>query len=299
MNDILKTIEKNPHEVKRLLGIDLAQLEKLLAQAELIYSQRCQEIESQKTRIIKKGGSRKIKLSSKEQILLTLIYLRHAVSFQLLGIQFGISESAAHYIFHRWLPILIDFLPASLLEQVKNFESETEFVREILAELQLIVDSCEQARERPGEDREQKKFYSGKKKNHTMKNQLIVLPDGKDIVDVVTGQPGPTSDINIFRERKDNFLPSQKFIGDKAYQGESQITSPQKKPRGEQLTYLEKQKNKEISKPRIYVEHLIRLLKIFKVAGERFRLDCKNYDSVILAICGLVRLRINALILPT
>jgi hypothetical protein len=28
-----------------------------------------------------------------------------------------------------------------------------------------------------------------------MKNQLIVLPDGKDIVDVVAGKPGPKSDI--------------------------------------------------------------------------------------------------------
>ncbi len=92
MKDILQTIEKNPHEVKRLIGIDVDQLEKLITQAELIYNQRCQEIERQKKRIIKKGGGRKIKLSIKEQILLTLIYLRHAVTFQLLGIQFGISE---------------------------------------------------------------------------------------------------------------------------------------------------------------------------------------------------------------
>lgn len=172
-------------------------------------------------------------------------------------------------------------------------------LKKILGELQLIVDSCAQPRERPGEYHEQKRYYSGKKKNHTMKNQLIVLPSGKDIVDVVTGQPGAKSDINIFRERKDNFSREQKFIGDKAYEGESQITSPQKKPKGGELTLVEKATNKEISKSRIFVEHLIRLVKIFKVAGEIFRLNCKNYDSAILAICGLVRLRINALILTT
>ena len=33
-----------------------------------------------------------------------------------------------------------------------------------------------------------------------MKNQLIVLPKGKDIVDVVAGQPGSKSDINILGE---------------------------------------------------------------------------------------------------
>jgi len=44
-------------------------------------------------RIIKKGGGRKVKLSIEEQILLTLIYLRHLTTFQLLGIQFEVSES--------------------------------------------------------------------------------------------------------------------------------------------------------------------------------------------------------------
>jgi len=203
MNEILKTIEKNPHEVKRLIGIDEAQLEKLITQAELLYNQKSQELERKKKRINKKGGGRKIKLCTKEQILLTLIYLRHAVTFQLVGIQFGISESAAHYgaiecpnafghrapyIFHRWLPIIIEVLPASLLSQVKKSESDTEFILEILAQLQLIVDSCEQVRERPSDYQSQKKFYSGKKKSHTMKNQLIVLPEGKDIVDVVAGE---------------------------------------------------------------------------------------------------------------
>jgi len=71
--------------------------------------------------------------------------------------------------------------------------------------------------ERPGEYQEQKKYYSGKKANHTRKGQLIVLPNGKDIVDVVAGKPGPKSDINLFRETKKEFNEQQKFSGDKAY----------------------------------------------------------------------------------
>jgi uncharacterized protein YceH (UPF0502 family) len=88
MKDLLQTIEKNPHSVNRLIGIDVDQLEKLIRQGELIYNQEKQEIERKKKRIIKKGGGRTIKLSVKEQILLTLLYLRHAVTFQVLGIQF-------------------------------------------------------------------------------------------------------------------------------------------------------------------------------------------------------------------
>jgi hypothetical protein len=42
----------------------------------------------------------------------------------------------------------------------------------------------------------------------------------------------------------------------------------------------------------------IRTVKIFRVSQERFRLNTKKYEQVILTICRIVRLRIGALILP-
>ena len=80
---------------------------------------------------------------------------------------------------------------------MKNQVSEREVVQELLTEFELLVDSTEQHRERPGEYKEQKKFFSGKKKKHTFKNQFIILPEAQDIVDVIVDQPGPVSDINL------------------------------------------------------------------------------------------------------
>jgi hypothetical protein len=219
-------------------------------------------------------------------------------TFQLLGIQFGVSESTANDTFNYWFPLLQELLPSSLLEQVKKNASDSEIVKEMLTGFELIVDSCEQPRERPGEYEEQKKYYSGKKKNHTMKNQIIVLPNGDDIVDVVAGKPGPKSDINLFRERQKGFDPRQRFNGDKAYEGESSIKTPKKKPKKGELTSLEKEKNKQLASERIFVEHLIRIVKIFRVASERFRLNPRKYEQIIMTICGLVRLRIGTLVLP-
>jgi len=82
------------------------------------------------------------------------------------------------------------------------------------------VDSYEQPIERPSSYDDQKKYYSGKKKAHTRKSQLIVLPNGKDIVDVVAGKPGPKSDIKLFQETPKEFELQQRFNGDKAYVGE-------------------------------------------------------------------------------
>lgn len=47
-------------------------------------------------------------------------YLSQLHTFQYLGVQFGVSESTANNIFHYWLDIFTDLLPASLLEQVKK-----------------------------------------------------------------------------------------------------------------------------------------------------------------------------------
>ncbi len=124
------------------------------------------------------------------------------------------------------------------------------------------------------------------------------MPDATDIVDVITGEPGPKSDITLFRENRDNFDPKQKFKADIAYIGEDLINTPIKTPRNGQLTIHQKELNKVFSSKRVFVEHRIRSVKIFRVVQERFRLKSKKYEQVILTICGLVRLRIGALILP-
>ena len=59
----------------------------------------------------------------------------------------------------------------------------------------------------------------------------------------------------------------------------------------------QKQDNKVFSSNRIFVEHLIRLVKIFQIASQRFKLKTNVYNDIILTICGLVRLRIGSLVL--
>ena len=54
-----------------------------------------------------------------------------------------------------------------------------------------------------------------------------------------------------------------------------------------------KEENQEKPKKRIFLEHVIRLIKIFILPRERFRLKDNNYRKVILKICSLVRLRIG------
>lgn len=92
------------------------------------------------------------------------------------------------------------------------------------------------------------------------------------------------------------FETDQIFEGDKAYQGGENITTRHKKPRQRELTTKQKAENKEFSSKRIFIEHVIRLVKIFQIAREKFTLNQGTYEQVILTICGLVSLRVGALI---
>ncbi|MEG4575033.1 transposase family protein, partial [Microcoleus sp. N3A4] len=103
MSLILEYLEKHPKEAKRLIGITAVQFQDLCSHAEILSQQKSEQVEINKIRINRKGAGCKPKLSIKEQVLLTLVYLSQLHTFQYLGIQFEVSESTAHNIFHKWV----------------------------------------------------------------------------------------------------------------------------------------------------------------------------------------------------
>ncbi len=286
-------IEQYPERTTSLLGINHQKWQQLVKLASACYEQQQQKSELKKVRINAVGAGRKPILSQKEEIGLCLFYLRQMPTFEVLGMQFGVSKTQANDTFHKWLLILRQILPASLLEQLENQPQNRAMLLSFLEEIELLVDTTEQARERPLPYLEQKQFYSGKQKAHTFKNSLISCSVGEDIIDVVIGARGPEADKNLLSQQQAKFSSSQRFIGDKAYIGTPQTVTPAKKPRGRELTSEQKQENQKISQQRIFIEHLIRRLKIFRIAGSKFRLNPKNYPLAIYTICGLVRLRLG------
>jgi hypothetical protein len=125
MKNPLHYIQEYPHRTKQILGITLAQFRGLIAQAEINHNKLQAEIERSKVRLNKKGGGRQPQLEISESVCLCLFYLRQMPTFEVLGLQFGISKTAANDTFHYWLRILKEILPASILEQVKKMTVTT------------------------------------------------------------------------------------------------------------------------------------------------------------------------------
>lgn len=293
MKNISQYIEKYPQRTRSILGLDVEELHQLSNKLKQVEAQRQAECKHNEPDSNAKGAGRHCHLSLDEQIHLCLLYLRHHPTFELLGIMFAVSKTTAHSIFDFWLHALRELLPASLLEDYLDDEDAWEAVTEVLEQELLIVDSTEQRRERPQDRDQQKQYYSGKQKQHTYKSQVITTSDGSEIVDIIAGVPGPSADVNLLRQQQPRLSENQNYIADKAYIGAERTCTPQKKPKGKELTDEQIENNREISSQRIFVEHLIGKIKVFRVIQEKFRLRPQNYGIVFSVICGLVRLKLG------
>ena len=86
---------------------------------------------------------------------------------------------------------------------------------------------------------------------------------------------GKEHDFQLFKRSQVKPLRQVEILADKGYQGIKKIHSlsytPIKKTKKKPLTLSEKEYNRELAKHRIYVEHVIRCLKIFRILAQPYR----------------------------
>lgn len=287
--DNLKMFPKN--RVKSLFGLEpkvLAEvIFRVLPELEKNREQRLRNNPQRKRRFVKKDG-RPPELKPIHKLLMTLLYLRQNTSATLVGQMFGFSaDSVEKNALPEVLPILKEQFPASRWEAVKRHRNEKWNPDAVD---KIIVDSFETPIPRPSDQERQKRVYSGKKKRHTLKTQIITDQKGT-ILDIFSGHRGPKADVKIWNETVlPDELKEKPKLGDKAYLGAKKPTqTPQKKPKGGELSENEKAANKVISQERIYVEHSIRRVKGYRVVRDEFRLAQGIFPTVVSVVAGLIQ----------
>lgn len=297
-NRILHLLEERPQQGKRLLGLGAPALWELWQRIAGLDAAAKHAQAQRLGRKRQSGGGRKKDAEVLCRLLVALLYLRQHWTMQAIAESIHCCEATVWNYIHEMLPYIRDQLPASLLEQWQQECDSVERaeLEQWLAELpagELLVDTWEQPIPKPQDNEVQEAYYSGKKKQHTRKNQVISLPKGLDIVDVVIGEKGPRNDGKLLEQTQTELPEALAFVGDKAYVGKRNTTVPYKKPPGGKLTEAQKAFNKQLSQKRVYVEHVIRTVKIFRIAKELFRMRSGMYEQVIGCVCGLVRLRVQ------
>lgn len=285
----LKSFPEN--RIKSLFGLApdiLAQvIIKVLPVLEQNRENRLRNSLSRKRRFVK-GDGRPPEMKAIHKLLMTLLYLRHNTSATLVGQMFGFSaDSVEKNALPEVIAALKELFPASRWEAVQRHRFEKWNPAEVD---KIIVDSFETPIPRPSDNDRQRRVYSGKKKRHTLKTQIYTDQNGM-ILDVSSGHRGPKSDVRIWNETAiPDDLQEKPKIGDKAYVGAEKPTqTPQKKPKGGELSEAEKAANRLISQERIYVEHSIRKVKGFPVVRDEYRLAQGIFPTVVSAIVGLIQ----------
>ena len=116
------------------------------------------------------------KLKLRERFLMLLVYYRLYITFTLSGFLFDLDQSNVCRDICMCLPRCI-LLPDKLYKRARKQWTVAE-VEEYFPGFKTFIDSAEQEIPRPKNKRRSKRYYSGKKKKHTVKTQYMVNSDG-------------------------------------------------------------------------------------------------------------------------
>jgi len=307
----LENLRQHPSVFRHLTGLTVALFDALAADVLPALALADRRRRARPGRRRAPGAGHPCALGDADQVLLTVLWLRHYPTQEVLGFLFGVSDSAAKRAMDRCLPVL-----EQAGKDTMRVPDPSRFRRKdlprLLADtpgLAVIVDTFEQRVQRP--QRRQRAHYSGKKKCHTLKSQVAVDEDGL-VVHVAASVPGPRADLEVLDSSGlRGLLPTGVgILGDLAYVGlnnprrrrrgtrrrrgararrrRAQGATPRRKPRGQPRPLADRRYNRAFARRRIVVEHTIGRLRRFRSLAEVDRHHRRGHTERVRAVAGLV-----------
>jgi hypothetical protein len=248
------------------------------------------------------GGGRQFEMSPVDQILMTVVWLRRYPTHEVLGYLFGVSDSTPSRYIKRVLPLLeASGRDGMRMPRVGRRGQPLDKLLSETPELAVVIDSFDQRVQRPKKRAEADEYYSGKKKQHTLKSQVAVDEYTGQIVDIAPSVRGPTHDMVLLRESDLlNRLPEGVgALGDLAYTGIAALhpqglgAAPRKKPRKKERPVADIAFNTAIARRRIVVENTIGRLRLYHSLTQTDRQHRQGHTARVRAVAGLVNLQIR------
>ena len=232
-----------------------------------------------------------------EKLFFLLSYLKNYPLQEFQAASFEISQAKVS----QWVKVLHPLLQESLKELGALPERQGEALASVLAKYDgeaFTMDAAERPVERSQDSDTQKDHYSGKQKDHTVKNNLMCR-DNQQIMYLSETYEGRIHDKRITDEEACQFPQNSRLRLDLGYQGyhpEGVITLlPVKKPYKGELTEQDKKFNQWVSRYRVVVEHAISGVKRCRIVKERCRHFASSFrDQVMLTCTGLHNLRVSS-----
>jgi hypothetical protein len=144
--------------------------------------------------------------------------------------------------------------------------------------------------------KKQRNYYSGKKKKHTLKTQIVVNKLTAEIICIHTGQ-GKSHDFRIYKESNIHITPEVYITVDSGYQGLQKIHAntelPKKKTKKNPLSDEDKKKNSALASKRVLNENIIGVIKRFRITSDKYRNRKKRFNLRFNLIAGIYNFELN------
>ena len=246
------------------------------------------------------GAGRHFKLDVKNRFLMLLVYYRLYITYTLAGFLFDLDQSNICRDIQKIEPLVRKCvpIPQKMHRITKRLRTPEEVERHFPGFLSF-TDCTEQQIPRPENKRRRKTYYSGKKKRHTVKTQLMVNNHGI-IIHKTDHKKGHRHDYDIYKKNHPVTPKQVVSVFDLGYLGvgkdyPEQLSSlPNKKKKNQESSAEEKECNKSHSRKRIVIEHTICRMKKYRIMGDIFRNRLRKYNRVSDIVSGLVNYRILA-----
>lgn len=217
------------------------------------------------------GAGRRFKLDVKDRFLMLLVYYRLYITYTLAGFLFGLDQSSICRNMQKIEPLVRKCvpIPQKMYKTTKRLRTPEEVERHFPGFL-AFTDCTEQQIPRPKSKRRRKAYYSGKKKRHTVKTQLMVNTQGL-VIHKTGHKKGRRHDYDIYKKNHPSTPKQVVNVFDLGYLGvekdlPEQLSSlPNRKKRSRELPQEEKEHNLQHAKKRIVIEHVICRLKKYRI----------------------------------
>lgn len=289
-------LKTKPRTLRSLTGLNPSEFEALLPSFEAGWERFVTERFKQAPRKRAYGAGRKEHLKSTEdKLLFILVYFRVYPTQEVQGYLFGMSQAQANEWVHRLTGLLNEAL-GEKQHLPERRPARLEAVLQKCPSLEFMIDGTERPINRPKDKEKQKQYYSGKKKGHSVKNNVITERGGR-VVYLSGTCEGKKHDKKLADEEDYRFPAGSKLLQDTGFQGYSPpgatIVQPKKKPRKAELSEVDKLINRGISSLRVEVEHQIGGIKRCQIVVQTFRNRVENFvDEVMETACGLHNFRL-------
>ena len=295
-------LSKKPLLFKSFTGLTIKEFDDIYNKeiAKRYVKHEIKRLSKRKNRKRSTGAGRHFKLDLKDRLVMLLVYYRLYITYTLAGFLFDLDQSnicrdiqKIEGLVRQCVPI-----PQKTYPITKRLKTPEE-VEKYFPGLMAFTDCTEQQiQSRPVDKERRKMYYSGKKKKHTVKNQLTVNNRGY-IIHKATHKKGRRHDYDVYKNNHPVTPKQVVNVIDLGYLGvetdfpEQLSALPCKKNRNQQcLSQEEKDYNVIHSKKRIVVEHTICRLKKYRIMNDIFRNKLRKYNRISDIVAGLVNYRI-------